>query len=111
MVVLVCQGALQYWHAPVHLAEQMQAALIDIDQVKPGLAVSDRDIHANLDDLTDCQSCNLLKLSQLGALALHRATLPTMSAPMAQLSVDESNDQRLTEPAARGPPRLSSIPS
>lgn len=96
LLMLVCQGALQHWHAPLHLAQQMQSL------------AADHDHPAHVDDLTDCQSCNLLKLSQVGAFA--DATLPTIAsaAPLVIQRPFGAINQAAIQPAARGPPAASS---
>lgn len=96
LVVLVCQGAVQHWHAPVHLAQQTHTLAADDDQ------------HTDIDDLTDCQSCNLLKLSQVGAVTVINASLAVSAAPLAPVRRLWAVDLRLSQPAARGPPTLSS---
>lgn len=96
VLMLVCQGVMQHWHAPVHLAQQM---LVEIDH----------DHQQDLGDATDCLSCNLLKLGQVGALALPSLPLLAHVLAPATPTLDWLVDQRLTQPPARGPPHPSSI--
>lgn len=94
LLALSGQGVVQHWHTPVHLAEQMQS-------------LSAADQTPDLHDLNDCQSCSLLKLSQVGALPF--ALLPGVGSvtPRTTLRLLEAVGQRLIPPSARGPPALS----
>lgn len=96
LLMLVCQGALQHWHAPVHLAQQM-----------PTLA-EDHDHHSGGDGFNDCQSCNLLKLSQVGAFAVAALSTIASAAPLVIQRPFGTINQAAIQPAARGPPCASS---
>jgi len=97
LVMLVCQGALQHLHEPVHLAQQMQSL------------AAGHDHHSDVDDLTDCQSCNLLKLSQVGAFAFVSLSTNASAAPLVTQRPVWTINQAAIQPAARGPPVSSSI--
>ncbi|MFG1495855.1 DUF2946 family protein [Saccharospirillum sp. HFRX-1] len=97
LAMLVCQGALQHGHEPVHLAQQMQSVSAHHDH------------HSDIDDLTDCQSCNLLKLSQVGALSFVAFSTVTSAAPLVTQRPLWTLNKTAIQPAARGPPASSSI--
>lgn len=91
LFLLVAQGAIQHWHSPVHWVELLQASTSDDGQ--------------DVIDEHDCSSCNLLKLSQVGTLGVAGLLLAITVAPRSPvLPRGWLVDQRLSQPAARGPP-------
>lgn len=95
LLALLTQGVMQHWHAPVHLAELVPAA------------EHDQDPESTADH--DCLTCNLLKAGQVAAPAdAHRPL--SLAVGFAPPVVGQTlSDQRLPQPSARAPPRLSSL--
>ncbi|WP_108125731.1 hypothetical protein [Saccharospirillum mangrovi] len=98
IAVLIVNGVAQHWHAPVHLAEQMQTPV----------ALSVSDIETDDADEHSCLICHLLKLGQTGAILALIAPMQNLIVPVADAIAVIAVDQRLSQPAARGPPAFLS---
>ncbi|MDB2449057.1 hypothetical protein N9W78_02080 [bacterium] len=96
ILALVGQGALQHWHEPQHLAEQMQV-----------MVAADQD--AGVSDEHRCPSCALLKLGQIATLNSASLAVADSAVPLLIGANQAAADLRLPQPVARGPPDFSNI--